>query len=451
MSVYDKVAWSQGMFLQPHHFQQETRHLEHLVDARLRALTPHGWGFAELVVDDSLLALGRVGIARASGVLPDGTPFALPLLQPAPAPIDVPGDLKDEIVYLAAPLQRAGSTEFGHAAGTGQDQGNSGADATRYEVIDEALRDLTDAADEPQLIQAGRLRLRLLRQRELSDAYTALGVIRVTERRSDDQLTVDRNYIPPQTRIEASGHLLAAATLLHGRIQQFAKLLAERMGSANQGVSELADFLMLLTLNQAEPLFRQYAGAPNIHPLDFHRACLQLAGALSSFVSDRRVPLEHPLYQHANLQGTFAPLIDDLRRQLSGVPVPRATAIEITERGNGFRTASVRDTDLLASATLVLAVTAQLPAEQLLTRFLAHCKVGPVERIRELVSLALPGIALRNLPVAPRQLPFHAGHHYFEAERGGELWKQFERTGNLALHVSGDFPGLQLELWAIRP
>jgi type VI secretion system protein ImpJ len=82
---------------------------------------------------------------------------------------------------------------------------------------------------------------------------------------------------------------------------------------------------------------------------------------------------------------------------------------------------------------------------------LAQCKVGPVERIRELVSLALPGIALRNLPVAPRQLPFHAGHHYFEIERGGELWKQFERTGNLALHVSGDFPGLQFELWAIRP
>jgi type VI secretion system protein ImpJ len=53
--------------------------------------------------------------------------------------------------------------------------------------------------------------------------------------------------------------------------------------------------------------------------------------------------------------------------------------------------------------------------------------------------------------VAPRELPFHAGHHYFEAERGGELWKQFERAGNLALHVAGDFPGLQLELWAIRP
>jgi type VI secretion system protein ImpJ len=52
--------------------------------------------------------------------------------------------------------------------------------------------------------------------------------------------------------------------------------------------------------------------------------------------------------------------------------------------------------------------------------------------------------------VAPRQLPYHAGSHYFEIERQGELWKQLERSGSLALHVAGDFPGLELELWAIR-
>ena len=59
-------------------------------------------------------------------------------------------------------------------------------------------------------------------------------------------------------------------------------------------------------------------------------------------------------------------------------------------------------------------------------------------------------MVLRLLPTAPRQLPFHAGFHYFELDRGGDLWKQIERSGSLALHVAGDFPGLELELWAIR-
>jgi len=38
----------------------------------------------------------------------------------------------------------------------------------------------------------------------------------------------------------------------------------------------------------------------------------------------------------------------------------------------------------------------------------AHLKVAPVERIRQLVNLHLPGIKLTPLPVAPRQIAFHS-------------------------------------------
>jgi len=31
-----------------------------------------------------------------------------------------------------------------------------------------------------------------------------------------------------------------------------------------------------------------------------------------------------------------------------------------------------------------------------------------------------------------------------------ELWQQMPQSGGLALHVSGEFPGIDLELWAIR-
>ncbi len=45
MTWRSKVVWSQGMFLQPHHFQQEARHVEHVIDLRVRAAAPHAWGF----------------------------------------------------------------------------------------------------------------------------------------------------------------------------------------------------------------------------------------------------------------------------------------------------------------------------------------------------------------------------------------------------------------------
>jgi type VI secretion system protein ImpJ len=50
----------------------------------------------------------------------------------------------------------------------------------------------------------------------------------------------------------------------------------------------------------------------------------------------------------------------------------------------------------------------------------------------------------------PRQIPYHAGFAYFELDRNGELWRQLEKSGGLALHTAGDFPGLELECWAIK-
>ncbi|MEX8519896.1 MAG: type VI secretion system baseplate subunit TssK [Leptothrix sp. (in: b-proteobacteria)] len=442
MSWVDPVVWSQGMFLQPHHFQQEARHVGHRLDARLRSLRPDAWGYTELLLDDSLLALGRIGIARATGVLPDGTPFAIPQLDAVPAPLDVPADSKGELIYLAAPVSREGVTEI--------DFGDARADELRrYRVATEERRDHVNASDEPEPIQTAALNLRLLRAKELSDAYAGLGVVRVIERRADGQLLLDRSYIAPQTRIEASGQLSSSATLLHGLVRQRAQLLASQMGQIGAGVSEVAEFLMLLVLNRNEPLLRQFAGAPSVHPREFHLACLQLAGELSTFRTEARCVADYPLYRHDDLQATFLPLIEDLRRMLATLVDRQALQIELVEHRWG-RTALVADLDLLRKGALVLAVNAQLPGEQVRQRFPAQSKLAPVDRIRDLVNLALPGINLRSLPVAPRQLPFHAGFHYFELERGGELWKQLEGSGALALHVAGEFPGLELELWAIR-
>ena len=38
-----------------------------------------------------------------------------------------------------------------------------------------------------------------------------------------------------------------------------------------------------------------------------------------------------------------------------------------------------------------------------------------------------------------------------QLDRGSDLWKQLDVTKVLALHIAGDFPGLQLELWALKP
>ena len=66
------------------------------------------------------------------------------------------------------------------------------------------------------------------------------------------------------------------------------------------------------------------------------------------------------------------------------------------------------------------------------------------------MNLQLPGIGIQAMAVAPRQIPYHAGFAYFELDRSSELWRPLKTSGGIAIHQSGELPGLTLEFWAIR-
>ena len=175
-----------------------------------------------------------------------------------------------------------------------------------------------------------------------------------------------------------------------------------------------------------------------------------MAGELATFTAAAKRAPDFPLYRHDDLAGTFAPIIRVLRDALTKVLVERAIAIDIEERKYGFRVALLTDRSLLGQANFVLAANAKVNSEILRSRFPAQFKVAPVEQIPQLVKLALPGIALRPLPQAPREIPYHAGFTYFELDRSSEFWKQLETSGGFGMHFGGEFPGLELEFWAIR-
>jgi type VI secretion system protein ImpJ len=126
------------------------------------------------------------------------------------------------------------------------------------------------------------------------------------------------------------------------------------------------------------------------------------------------------------------------------VPIP------LQERRYGIRVGVITDRTLLASAVFVLGVKAQIAPEAIRTHFPNHVKIGAVERIRDLVNAALPGIGLRALPVAPRQIPYHSGTTYFELDRSSTYWRELAQSGGIAVHVAGEFPELEIECWAIR-
>jgi len=444
MSWDDKVIWSEGMFLQPQHFQQHDRYLERLLEARTRPAQGNYWGFAELELDHAAAALGKIQVASARGILPDGTPFDFPHFDPPPLALDIGADIRDELIVLALPLRRSGAEEVGE----GDDEHRK---LTRFSVSDVEVRDSNAANPGTAPIQVGQLRLRVARQRDTADAFATLGIARVKERRADNQLVLHNSYIPPTLDVGSDPTLAGYLRDLHGLLHQRGDALAARHTTPGRGgVPEIADFIYLQIINRFEPVFAHLGGSLVVHPERLFAICLELAGSLATFSHANRRPDAFPAYEHDDLEACFKPLIADLKRSFSMVLEQNAVPIELQDRKFGVKVGIIPDLDLLKSATFVFAVNAQVPPDALRSRFMSHATVAPAERIGALVNSHLPGIPVRPMPVAPRQIPYHAGFNYFELERGGELWKQLERTGGIAIHIAGEFPGLEMEFWAIR-
>ena len=429
------------MFLRAQHFQQQDRWAETQLRQSIAHLRTHPWGVSALGVSRDLLNAGRFALDTAAGLFEDGTPFALPGEADLPPPFEVPDTARNALVFLARPARQSGALEMATAT---RDEG-------RYRPRAFEAYDTQSGAPQPAELQVGRLRLRFLLETDDREGYLCLAVARITEVMADRRVVLDPRWIPPALLCSAVPPLASLCVELAGMLNQRGEAVAARLTApGHKGSAEVADFLLLQAVNGWQVTMSHYADAGNLHPEELYRVLLQMAGELATFTDARRRPTTYPAYRHEDLQRSFAPVVADIRRSLSAVLEQTAIMIPLQERRHGVRVGAITDRSLLAQANFVLAVQAEMPTESLRRLFPSTAKVGAVEHIRELVNVALPGIALRTLPVAPRQMPFYAGASYFELDRNSPHWQQMQASGGFAVHVSGDYPGLSIELWAIR-
>lgn len=444
MTQNNKVVWSEGLFLRPQHLQQQERYLERYVDLRVAQPPSRAWGFTELELESDLLAVGKLGLRRARGVFPDGTPFAMPADDPLPAALDLDPNGRDQTIYLTLPLRLASQADVGRAESPG-DQ------LYRYRVRESEALDASGSVDERVLMEVGGLNARLLPESQPQEGLARIAVAHVVETRADRRVVLDEKFIPSVASSASSPRLATFLVELLGLLHQRGEALASRVAVSDRGgAAEIADFLLLQVVNRWQPVVAHWAAQPQLHPEALYRALLALAGELSTFTSAGKRPPAFTGYRHEALRESFEPVIAALRGSLSAVLEQTALAIPVQERKFGVWVAVVPDPGLLDNAQFVLAVRADLPSEELRRRLPSTAKIGPVEQIRDLVNLQLPGIGLAPMAVAPRQIPYHAGHVYFEFETQSPLWRALRGAGGLALHLGNEFPGLGVQLWAIR-
>lgn len=442
MAGNHRIAWRQGMFLRPQHFQAQDRHIDAMVRTRVDSVRPWAWGFTELTIDQDMASLGKFSVVRAVGVMPDGTPFAIPDDMPPPEPLEVPDDSRDALVSLTLPARQAGAVEFREA-------GERTVDG-RFVVQEGEVADSFSDERETEPLEFGLPNLRFGVTRDQTYGRVTLGTARVREVRNK-KLLFDERFIPPTLDVDAATRLQGALTDMLGRVDQRAEELALRAVEATDGGAEtFASFLLLQALNRWVQVLRHLEGLPMVHPERLFENFVAMGGELATLIRNERKPPPLPRYDHENPQTCFEPVLDLLQSMLSAVFDRSAVQMPLENVGPGAYLSKITDQNLYRTGYFYLAVNAGVAVEEIRRLFPAMAKIGPSLKMREIVDSALPGVPLRHTPTPPPQLRVLPGYVYFELDRGVPEWREFSNSPALGLHVAGDWPQLKLELWCVK-
>jgi len=449
MSPLQKVLFSEGLFLTPHHFQQWDRYHEELLNFRLRALTTFMWGAEELKFNEEALDNGFCEVVRCRAVMPDGLPVDVPDLDNAPpsrsfADLFPPASERMD-VFLAIPIIRPGSANV--STSTGQPDFLARYVPASVQVPDE------NTGENPHEVPLAAKNLRLLFGEESLDNHSALKIAEL-RRTPDGKVVYEENYIPPAIALTASRALIEIVRRLVEILSAKSSTLSEHRRQKGTGVvdfttSDVANFWLLHTVNSYIPLMIHCHHVQRIHPEQLYIGMARLAGELMTFVTEGH-PAELPKYIHTDLARTFIELDRKLRMLLETVIPTRCVPIPLERTKESIYVGRILDERLPASAEFFLGVYAKMPEAQLIERVPRKSKIASIDTINYLLGQALPGVLLRTVPIPPGPIPARMGFKYFRLEKLGDYWNMIASSRTICIYFPAEFPELRLELYAVK-
>jgi len=266
------------------------------------------------------------------------------------------------------------------------------------------------------------------------------------------QLQFDDRYIPPCADVRASVRLTGFLSDILGRAEQRGDELALRaVESADGGSEAIGSYFILQAINRWLPQLRHLQSLPGLHPERLFELFVGMAGELATHMRlPERKPPVFAAYDHERLQASFEPVVDLLQAELSAIFDRSSVMLPLNQRGPGMYDSPILDRNLYKTGHFYLAVNAAASLDEIRARFPGIAKIGPLEKMRQIVGAAIPGIPLRHTPTPPPQLRVMPGFVYFELDRSAPEWRDFAVSTALGLQVSGEWPSLRMELWCVK-
>jgi len=433
-----KVIWCEGMFLQPHHFQQQERYWQSQINSG-RMLQQYFWGFNHLKFDRAQLKFGILALNECSGVMPDGTYFYLSATETILPTLRINEEMSGASIMLTLPF-------------SGRHRLESHADPlletlVRYRTVETEVHDRVTPDGEKVLMQVGELNFHLMPEQQLRDSHCFLAVAQIREVRMDGEVVLVEEFIPPILSYRCIPNFAQRVDDFLGRLRVRRNQLRENLKVPGNATSAgILPFLYLQSVSRAMAWLNHLNQQDIIHPEKLHRGLLALAGEWQIFSPDPEEDqlMSLPAYNHQFPAKSFFPLLEELHRILNIAARPRVIPLPLNQEEFGIYRARIDDICFFQSVRLILAVKANVPANEMAARL----KVGLGDHIQDMVNLQLPGFPVTSLLTLPGEIPYFDDYQYFVLDVDYSVNEWLKDTSGLAIYVSGDFPDGKLVLWA---
>lgn len=445
MDAMKLLYWSQGVFLQPQHFQLR----DFAGQMRIGVLQSYGhrhfWGVGKLEVNEAALATQSFELRSGEFFFDDGAFVSVPatakplarsfegMWSESEKPLDV---------YLA--LHRINPwgrnvTEVG--APDEARQAN-----TRF-VTGKDPEEIPDFHADGPPAQIKRLEHALKiffePEKEQMNDYHVIRLARLV--REGDKVGLSGRYIPPCMNLRASA---ALANLVH-EVRDLAAArcrVLEQYKSPNSmrrtemDLRYMVYLLALMTLNRHLPVLNHFRTAEKLHPWEAYGALSQFIGELSTFsyavnasgeARDGTVLL--PPYDHQDLWSCFSAARTLCGQLLEGIILGPEYLISL-DRTEEFFAASPPEGVFKPDHVYWLILKTEKDLDAIKDSINQHVKLSAAPNISTLIALAVPGVGLEYSEDPPSGMPLDGAVKYFKIERSSPQWLEIEKTRSISMY-----------------
>lgn len=448
MSSPAKVLWGEGLFLRPQHFQQQDRYHDNRLHDVARSIHPYCWGVRSVKIDKEALLHNKLRVLELSLIFQDGESYNAP--DDDIPPDDV--DLSDLILtgdcvsfHVCLPMLNSLGGNF-----SASDDRRS---AVRYQQVNRETADLYTQAAHAEISYLKKS-ARLIADSEPRSSFVHFPLLRV-KKTATGGFELDSTFVPPSLSLRSAPTLFLQLRRLMDALQAKVNALQghHREPSKNViefGSGDISSFWLLHIANTAFAALTHYFHHPALHPERLYEQLLSIAGGLMTFSKTYSLA-DLPPYQHNDPGPCFSKLNAIIRELLETVISTRYFSIPLNELKPSYHHGKIESEKIDDRTSFFLAVSADLPAIELIDIVPLRCKAGAPDDVEKLVVSAMPGVKLVHAPQIPSALPIRPDTHYFSLDNKGPLYQRMLQAQVISLYVPSGIHGLRLELYAVAP